>query len=251
MHHYRQENGSVWYPFKLVSKQFAADDFKSIYANFSTSIIDLDCGKKCGPQNDRGIPFCCDIGHAVPTAYLTEWDYLRSNTMLWRLWESKQCPETVSLQADTPVNQVLIACLGHSHCQRNFRSITCRAFPFFPYITVGGEFIGMSYYWEYEERCWVISHLQQISSQYRNQFTSIYDKIFERIPQELENFHFYSQLMRKNFNNKRRAIPLLHRNGEAYKITPKSGRMRRVNKETFSKFGPYAIADLLPFPEDD
>jgi hypothetical protein len=56
--------------------------------------------------------------------------------------------------------------------------------------------------------------------------------------------------MLKFFKKKRRAIPLLHRNGLAYKITPHNERLRRVDIATFPKFGPYAIADLLPFPDE-
>ncbi len=240
----------LWYPFILVKNQFSRDDFKTVYSKFNSPIFSLDCGRKCSPHNDWGIPFCCDISHAVPTAYSAEWEYLRSETNLWHLWESERSVETTSLQAETPDGQVLIACLGHHYCQREFRSITCRAFPFFPYITSAGEFIGLSYYWEYEERCWVISQLQQVTDQYRGQFITVYEYIFEHMPQELENFRFHSQMMRKIFKNKRRAIPLLHRNGKAYKITPNNERLRRKDITTFPKFGPYAIIDLLPFPEE-
>jgi len=233
-----------------VSNQLSSNEFKTIYSEFSAPICALDCGQKCAPQNDWGIPFCCDIGHVVPTAYTAEWQYLRIHADLWNLWESEHPAEMARLQAETPDGQVLIACLGHQHCQRDFRSITCRAFPFFPYVTSAGILIGLSYYWVYEEYCWVISHLKQVTNQYRSQFFTIYEQIFENMPQELENFRYHSQAMRKIFQKMRRAIPLLHRNGLAYKITPHNERLRRVDIATFPKFGPYAIADLLPFPDE-
>jgi len=233
-----------------VSSQFSADDYINIYEGFSAPIHSLDCGNKCAPYNDFGIPFCCDTSHAVPTAYKNEWQYLKANTDLWHLWKSESVDDQNNLEKKTPDNQVLIECLGSQHCQRDFRSITCRAFPFFPYLTSTGELIGLSYYWEYEERCWVISHLDQVTEEYRTQFIKTYDTIFAGNDQELENFRYHAQMMRKKFTEKRRAIPLLHRNGQAYKISPGNERLRRVDITSFSKFGPYAIADWLPFPDE-
>ena len=107
-------------------------DFAKIYANFEAPITAFDCGRKCAPYNEYGVPFCCDTDHAIPTAYLLEWVYLEPNTDLWHLWEDDDPDETARLRAETPDGQVLIECLGHQLCQRGFRSITCRAFPFLP-----------------------------------------------------------------------------------------------------------------------
>jgi hypothetical protein len=144
----------------------------------------------------------------------------------------------------------LIVCQGHTKCQRDFRSLTCRAFPFFPYITSRGEFIGLSYYWEYEDRCWVINNLQIVNVRYRDEFVSTYDFIFEKSAVELENFKQHSQHMREIFKKKKRSIPLLHRNGDLYKITPRNEKLRRASFEHIPKFGPYKIAANLPFPEE-
>ncbi len=143
---------------------------------------------------------------------------------------------------------MLIACLGHTACQRGFRSLTCRSFPFFPYLNKAGEFLGLSYYWDYEDRCWVISHLSVVSPEYRQEFIALYDALLEKVPREKENFAYQSRLMRRFFGRKHRSIPLLHRNGASYKITPHNERMRRVPVEKLPKFGPYKIASQLPFP---
>jgi hypothetical protein len=225
-------------------------DFAGLYARFAAPIAAFDCGERCAPYNERGVPFCCDTAHTVPSAYRSEWDYLRHNTDLWRLWEGRDAAETSRLRSRAPEGQVLIACLGHAHCQRPFRSLACRAFPFFPYLTRQGEFIGLSYYWEYEDRCWVISNLAFVSARYRAEFIAAFDRIFERMPQERENFRYFSSAMRRAFGRRHRAIPLLHRNGFAYKVTPRNGRMRRVLVERLPKFGPYAIAARLPFSSE-
>jgi hypothetical protein len=227
-----------------------ADFFKEIYARFDAPIARFDCGDRCAPYNERGVPFCCDSRHAVPTAYTPEWDYLQANTDLWHRWHAQDPRQTQSLEDQTPAGQVLIECKGHLLCQRGYRSLTCRAFPFFPYLTNQGEFVGLSYYWEYEDRCWVISNLQVVSVEYRMEFITAYDELLKQMPEEKENFSYHSRRMRQLFGRKHRAIPLLHRNGGFYKVTPRNGHMRRVAPEKLPKFGPYRVAANLPFPDE-
>jgi len=224
--------------------------FESLYAQFDSPITVLDCGKKCSPHNNYGVPFCCDTNHAVPAAYQSEWKYLSENTNLWHRWDSGNPNEANRLRTETPDNQVLIECLGHLECQRNYRSINCRAFPFFPYISKAGEYIGISYYWIYEDRCWVISNLDMITAEYRSEFIAAFDNFFFHDPRELSNFHYHSKIMRQVFGRRKRSIPILHRNGSTYKITPSNGRLRRVDSNSLSKFGLYKIAAKMPFPDE-
>lgn len=234
----------------LQNSRLKKENIESIYAQFNSPISEFDCGERCSPYNENGVPFCCDTNHAVPTAMHPEWLFLQENTGLWRLWESDDPLETKQLQEETPENQVLVACQGHTHCQRSFRSLTCRAFPFFPYITGQGDFIGISYYWEYEDRCWIINNLKVVSKRYREEFNSTYDLIFEMNHDELKNFRYHSKYMRDVFRKKRRSIPLLHKDGKLYKISPLNERIRRVSFERLPKFGPYKIAAGLPFPDE-
>lgn len=222
-------------------------DFAALYARFHAPIAVFDCGAKCAPYNERGVPFCCDVRHALPTAYDAEWDYLQANTDLWRPFEGSG-KQTEKLLAGVPDQQSAIVCLGHTRCQRNYRAIACRSFPFFPYVTLEGEFIGMAYYWEYEDRCWVISHLETVTDEYRREFTAAYDTLFEWYPEEREAFRQHAIRVRRVFGRGRRVIPLLHRDGGTYKISPKTARMRRVKPEDLPAYGPYRIAEMLKFP---
>ena len=225
-------------------------DFSTLYANFHYPITNLDCGKKCSPYNQHAVPFCCDTRHAIPTAYLLEWDYLRFNTDLWHLWQAPQDHETARLREQTPEGQVLIVCQGHLYCQRQYRALTCRAFPFFPYLNLKGDLLGLSYYWQYEDRCWVISHLDQVSSCYLSEFIATFETLFQDCPAEREVFRYHSSLMRRVFSRRRRAIPLLHKNGCAYKVSPSTGRMRKVPTTASPQFGPYKFASRLAFPDE-
>jgi hypothetical protein len=224
--------------------------FVTLYAQFHSPITELDCGRKCAPYNENGVPFCCDTNHTVPTAYPEEWQYLEASTDLWHPWQSSEDHETNRLHSMTPEGHILITCQGHEHCQRGFRSITCRSFPFFPYLSEEDQFIGLSYYWEYEDRCWVISNLDFVRPEYRQEFSAAYQVIFEQLPEERDIYRYYSQEMRDIFARHRRSITLLHRDGKNYKISPSTGKLRRLPQNKVPKFGVYQIAARLPFPDE-
>lgn len=226
-------------------------NFNCIYARFNSPITSLDCGKKCAPYNEHGVPFCCDVNHAVPTAYEDEWSYLINKSNLWQLLEINETFDSHALFEELPEGQVLIKCLGHEYCQRQFRAITCRAFPFYPYITLEGEFIGLSYYWQYEERCWIVNNLKLVNPKYVAEFVRTYDILFDFYPSEVENFRYHSIIMRRIFGRRKRRIPLLHRNGLFYKVTTRNGRLRKVNLESCTQYGPYKVAASMQFPEEE
>jgi hypothetical protein len=239
----------LWYPSTV--SEITVRDINNIHSHFDSSITAVDCGEKCSPYNDFGVPFCCDIGQTVPTAYNLEWEYLRTNTDLWRLYSVNEYRDNQALQAILPEGQVLLKCLGHQRCKRPYRSISCRAFPFYPYITLKNEFIGLSYYWQYEDRCWVISNLDCVTPKYIQEFVETYDNIFKIFPEEIVNFRSYSIMMRQVFGRKKRRIPLLHRNGGFYKVNPRNGHLQSLDPRNYSKYGPYKITSLLKFPEEE
>jgi hypothetical protein len=231
-------------------RQPPSTKFASLYSRFPSPINITDCGSRCAPYNDAGIPFCCDLRYTIPTAYQAEWDYLRSNTDLWKLWQSDDPAVNSELHDQTPDGQVLIACKGHQYCQRQFRSISCRSFPFFPYIDSKDEFIGLSYYWEYEDLCWVISNLQVVSTVFIEECIMTFEDLFDVDAYDRENYGHFSAQMRQNFAKMNRSIPLFHRNGFEYKISPRSERLRRFPIERFPKFGLYKIAAELSFSDE-
>ena len=97
-------------------------DFRELYTEFDIPVVPLDCGKMCAPHNPGGKPICCDICHAVPSAYHQEWDYLRPNTDLWHVWRGDECRENpedpTEFDADTP--DLFLRC-------NDARRVVCRA----------------------------------------------------------------------------------------------------------------------------
>ena len=224
-------------------------NFESLYQKFNSPIAEFDCGMRCGPLNEGGIPFCCDIKYVVPTVYDEEWEYLREVTDLWEVWKDNS-EDAEELRKMLPDGQYLVKCKGHLSCQRNFRSVTCRSFPFFPYLTGDGSFIGLSYYWEYEDLCWVISNLHVVSMKYKKEFIIAFDEILAKIPGEAIEFMHQSLRMRQEFIRQKREIPILHRNGGYYYLHPESGNLREVQSGEFPKHGNYKIMADMPFADE-
>lgn len=218
-------------------------DVRSFYDGFASPVTGLNCGDQCAPYNPNGKPFCCDICHTVPVAYHHEWNYLQENTDLWHVWRGDECSadpcDPALLQDQTPEHLLLLACLGPALCQREYRSSSCRLFPFFPYITSHHHFIGLAYEWDFEPVCWVISHLNTVTDAYRREFVQTYDTLFAQWQDEFENFADISAEMRAHFAENHRRIPLLHRNGGCYQVSPTSEQMRRADPAHLRRFGPY------------
>lgn len=216
---------------------------RQLYARFDAPVTGIDCGMKCAPHNPRGIPFCCDICQAVPAAYHQEWEYLQSNTDLWHVWRGQECADDPGdpneLLAETPEHMLLLACQGPARCQREYRALSCRQFPFFPYLTSAGRFIGLAYEWEFELVCWVVSNLAEVTAAFREAFVQVYDELLAGWPAEFESYAIKSGQVRAHFQAQKRRIPLLHREGGFYLLSPGSERRQRVLPEDLPRFGPY------------
>lgn len=223
-----------------------ASDLLSLYAGFNLPVTRQDCGQMCIRHNPAGKPFCCDICHAVPAAYTAEWELLQPRTNLWHPWQADECTREVDpvgnekrLRASTPTYMYLLACSGHQNCQREYRLISCRAFPFFPYITQDHRFLGLAYDWEFENTCWVISNLHLVTPEFRGQFLLTWDALLSLFQDEWDAYALRSEEMRRHFGAAKRRIPILHRNGAFHLLSPASGRIRRVDPSSLSRFGPY------------
>jgi hypothetical protein len=203
-----------------------------LYDEFDAPVTDLDCGRLCAPDNPSGKPFCCDICHAVPAAYRSEWTCLEKNTRLWHAWHGDECQDGQAghpdLIAETPDSMTLLACLGPQQCERQFRLLSCRQFPFFPYITSDYRFLGLAYEWAFEETCWVIRNPNRVTETYRRQFVATFDRLFALFDEEFENYAAHSAGMRAVFSSRRRRIPILHRDGGQVLVSPGSEKVRKI-----------------------
>jgi hypothetical protein len=169
---------------------------------------------------------------------------LKPNTELWHAWLGNECNSASAgdpalLKASTPKDMILLACLGPSRCERDFRALSCRQFPFFPYVSSDYRFLGLAYEWEFESKCWVISNLSEVTQKYRDEFVQTYDHLFALFQNEFENYAYHSEKLRAEFMGRKRRFPLLHRNGRTYLVSPASERLNRVEAVYLPKFAPY------------
>src|SRR3546814_12080637 len=80
----------------------------------------------------------------------------------------------------------------------------------FPYTTLfrsAGDFIGLSYYWDFEDRCWVISNMRVVEAEFLAEFVSAYDYLFSVDPEEYDTYKKHSATMRRVFSRRRMPIP--------------------------------------------
>lgn len=222
------------------------EDIRDLYNNFDSPIARLDCGKKCAPHNPNGVPFCCDICHAVPAAYNSEWDYLSTTTNLWHTYRGDECGASNSSTAgatladsDLPSGMISLACLGADKCQRPNRILSCRAFPFFPYITSDHRFLGLACEWEFESVCWVISNLNQVTDKYRAEFIHTFDRLLATFDDVFESYKLHSRRLRTHYGSRKKRFPVLHRNGKIYLVSPVSERMEKIEPTRLPRFGFY------------
>ncbi|MBE0696909.1 MAG: hypothetical protein IH586_08290, partial [Anaerolineaceae bacterium] len=101
------------------------------------------------------------------------------------------------------------------------------------------RFIGLAYDWAFESTCWVISSLGLVREEYRREFIQTFDRLFELWPDELDGYAAHSEQMREHFARRRRRIPILHRRGGYYLLSPGNERLARVEIEKLKRFGPY------------
>lgn len=218
------------------------EEWGDLFAHFEAPISAFDCGRFCAPHNG-GEPVCCSTAHAIPVVFVEEWQHLKGQSDLWRLFRPRNAPER-RMKQELHSSSRLVECKGFLHCERHNRSLSCRAFPFFPYVTRAGEFIGLAYYWSFEDRCWVISNLGIVTRRYIDQFVATYDELFRSMPDEKAHYRGYSATMRRTFSRRGRRIPLIHRDGGYYVISPRTGALLSSDSGHFPKHGPYRDASL-------
>lgn len=211
--------------------------YKEIYATFNAPVSRFDCGKKCAPHNN-GEPVCCSTEHAIPIADKAEFELLRSRTDLWRRYKPTDAQarrEIAGMHADC----IAIECKGARHCERDNRTMACRAFPFYPYMDRKGEILGLTYFWAFEDRCWVISNMHVATREFIKECLTAYETVFAQDKLEYETNLRLSADMRRVFARSNKPIPLIGRDGGYFLIEPRTHVMRPVRPDEFPKFGPY------------
>ena len=212
-------------------------DFATLYEGFTAPVSRFDCGRKCAPLNG-GEPVCCSTQNAVPVVHKVEFELLKTRTDLWARFKPYDYA-TRQIVAELTPDCTAITCKGARHCERDNRTIACRGFPFYPYITRQREFIGIGTYWVFEDRCWMMSNLEVVDAKFISEFVAAYEALFLKDPTEFTTYVDFSASARRVFSRWAREIALLGRQGELLMVDPTNGEVRPGRKYDYPKAKPF------------
>ena len=207
--------------------------YKTILDTFQAPVSRFDCGRKCAPLNE-GTPVCCDVEHAIPLVDKQEWFLLKSRTDLWKPYRARDA-QAIKELSDKHRDCRAVECKGFMHCERDNRSLACRAFPFFPYMTKDDELIGLSVFWDFADRCWVQSNLQIVEPSFVKECIAGYELLFDNDPAERTANRDHSAVMRRTFSRQNRIIPLLGREGEYLAVEPYTAKVRKAHWREYGR----------------
>lgn len=221
----------------MTKTRITPEHFGDVYKQFNASISKYDCGRKCAPLNG-GQPVCCTTGNAIPVVHKAEFALLKSRTDLWSGFKAKDATSR-KIVKELPASTCAIECKGAAFCERDNRTIACRAFPFFPYITAKGEFIGLSVYWIFEDRCWMIARMELAELAFIKEMVASFEKIFAFDPEEWESMKSHGASTRRVYSRWNRPIPVLGRDGGIFKVMPRTHELRPATMADFKPRGAY------------
>ncbi len=220
------------------------DDYARVYARFTAPVSRFDCGQKCAPHNG-GSPVCCSADHAVPIVDKAEYTLLKSRTDLWHDYKPNDASGR-KIVAELHESCEAVECKGVRFCERDNRSMSCRAFPFFPYFTRERQLIGLGYYWDFEDRCWIISNLQVVDREFVREFLAAYEILFAADEDERQGMIDHSASMRRVFTRRNQIIPLIGIDGGYLAVEPKTHVVRAAQFDEFLRYGPYKDEPRAP-----
>lgn len=188
------------------------DDFTVLYREFQSAPATFDCGKKCAPFND-GEPFCCDTGWVVPIAFKDEWKYLEKKTNLWHEFRPRNSDEFDLIDEIDEDESVFIECKGVKYCERENRSISCRTFPFEPYLDTRGNLLGLVYNRVIEDKCYLVDRPQIVTKEFVRQYMRFIEKFFKMLPSEKELYMEQSRIYRNLISRRKKPLVVLTEKG--------------------------------------
>lgn len=165
----------------------------------------FDCGTLCAPGNG-GVPVCCHAPTILPVLYKAELALLRRRTTMWTR-HVPQGADAELAQLARPCD-VFAVCKGHLQCEREHRDLTCRTFPFEPYLDHRGRLAGLVFCFDLAHLCPLMLGDQRIEPEFLAQCLRMYARLFEFAPEE-HAFHLgISRRLRRQFGQRREPIPV-------------------------------------------
>jgi hypothetical protein len=180
-------------------------NWQKLYKEFSAPISSINCGVLCAPRNG-GVPHCCTFKNQEPVLFTSELAWLKTRTSLWR--QMPVINKNDRRRAAEIEDYIKYAhCKGAAHCERRFRSLTCRFFPLEPYFEPGKKFVGLTFMYRAEAECPLIDHPEiAINQGYVDQAITVWKELFIAYPREVECYCNVSRGLRTSMKRKGRMI---------------------------------------------
>ncbi|MGF1455910.1 MAG: hypothetical protein ACFB6R_11120 [Alphaproteobacteria bacterium] len=215
-------------------------DYTHIHKIFTADINErVNCGRYCAPLNG-GSPLCCTTATAIPIVANAEWKALKKRTDIWQPFKPFDATSRKIVE-ELHESCSAVECAVAPVCQRDNRTLACRAFPFFPYFTKERDLVGIGYYWTFEDRCWILSNLGIVEPDFVREMMETYRFLFEKDKEEEDVFVEQSVSARRVFSRWNRPFPVLTEDGSLYVVEPKSGgRLVPMAASELPAFGPYS-----------
>ncbi len=187
------------------------DNFEKLYQILKSPVCDFDCGELCS-KNNNGVPVCCEVNVVVPILYKEEYDYLCSNSTLWKKFKPKSDDDHELLE-DCGYDDIAAVCKGHKNCDRDYRSLVCRTFPFYPFIDEEGVFIGLTYNYDFEAKCIIVGNCDIVSKTYLRELIEAWNYIFSLDEEEFEGHYNISREIEVKRKKEKKVLHILNIEG--------------------------------------
>lgn len=186
-------------------------NFMELYQILKSPICDFDCGELCSKSNN-GVPICCETNVVIPVLYKAEYNYLCSKTELWKKFEPS-CDEGRKIVEDCACDDMSAICKGYKHCERDYRSLVCRTFPFYPFIDETGVFVGLTYNYDFEGKCIIVGNYDIVSKVYIRELIEAWNYIFSLDEEEFEGHYNISREIEEKRKKQKKLLHILNIEG--------------------------------------
>ena len=170
-----------------MKRKLTEKKLKQLYRLLSVPMTDFDCGKDCAPQNN-GVPYCCDQDKVTPVLFKDEYRWHRTQRGFWRKMPVKTKSDRKLVEESCSYN-VFAVCPGVQKCRRTVRSLTCRLFPFEPFLDSTGTVQGLVYQDGNNGSCSLMNKPQHVYNPlYIRNAIRVWQELVETFPEDKEMY---------------------------------------------------------------
>ncbi|MCC6782724.1 MAG: hypothetical protein IT457_07750 [Planctomycetes bacterium] len=175
----------------------SAAQIAELHALLTAPVTSFDCGTLCAPGNG-GVPVCCQNHTIMPVLYAAEFALLERRSRMWTRYVPQNEGER-ELAAELRPCELFATCKGAAHCEREHRALSCRTFPFEPYLAHDDTLCGLVFAWDLAALCPLIGSGHRIEPRFLEQTLTAFTKLFAWAPDELELWRGNSRTLRRSF----------------------------------------------------